>query len=88
MKKDELLLVGEAVARLRLRGPQNFARFARRHGIPIVRFGARIRVRRSDIDRFVEENVYESGSNSKQRGKSRGTNDRLQDVPACKEERR
>ena len=53
MVKDELLLVREAVAHLRLRGPENFARFARRHGIPLVRFGARVRVRKSDIDRFV-----------------------------------
>jgi hypothetical protein len=53
MVKEELLLVSEAVALLRLRGPQNFARFARRHGIPLVRFGARVRVRRIDIDRFV-----------------------------------
>jgi hypothetical protein len=36
-----------------LRGPKNFARFARRRGIPLVRFGARVRVRRSDIDNFV-----------------------------------
>jgi hypothetical protein len=53
MVKNELLLVSEAVALLRLRGPENFARFARRHGIPLVRFGARVRVRRSDIDNFV-----------------------------------
>ena len=57
MVKDELLLVREAVALLRLRGPENFARFARRHGIPLVRFGARVRVRQSDIDRFVLENL-------------------------------
>ncbi len=53
MVNDELLLVREAVALLRLRGPENFARFARRHGIPLVRFGARVRVRRSDINDFV-----------------------------------
>ena len=61
MVKDELLLVHEAVSLLRLRGPENFARFARRHGIPLVRFGARVRVRRSDIERFVEANVCEPG---------------------------
>ncbi len=62
MVKDELLLVREAVAFLRLRGPENFARFARRHGIPLVRFGARVRVRRIDIDNFVLANLCTPGS--------------------------
>ena len=53
MAEHELLLVREAISLLRLSGPQNFARFARRHGIPLVRFGARVRVRRSDINDFV-----------------------------------
>ena len=53
MAEDELLLIREAVLLLRLRGPENFARFARRHGIQLVRFGARVRVRRRDINDFV-----------------------------------
>ena len=59
MVDEELLLVEEAVAVLRLHGPHNFARFARRHGLPVVRFGGRVRVRRADLDSFIQGCICE-----------------------------
>jgi hypothetical protein len=54
---DQLLTLDEAAASLRLRSADNFARFARRHGIPLVRLGCRVvRVRASDLARTVERN--------------------------------
>ncbi len=51
---DQLLTLAEAADLLRLSTGETFARFARRHRIPLIRFGSRIvRVRRADLDRAI-----------------------------------
>jgi excisionase family DNA binding protein len=49
-----LLTVEEAAARLRLRSAKNFARFASRHRIPLIRLGHRtVRVLAEDLERAL-----------------------------------
>jgi hypothetical protein len=55
---DRLLTLNEAARVLRLRTQRNFARFARRHGLPLVRFGSRtILVRQEDLERVVRTHL-------------------------------
>ena len=55
MSDQQLLTLTEAADRLRLQSAETFARFARRHGIPLLKVGARIvRIRASDLERFIE----------------------------------
>ncbi len=52
---DQLLTFEEARERLRLGSAGNFSRFARRYGIPIIRFGSRCaRIRFSDLERAIQ----------------------------------
>ena len=54
MTTTRLLTITEAAERLRLQSPANFARFARRHGIPLLRMGARVvRVRERDLEAVI-----------------------------------
>ncbi len=54
----DLLTLDEAAEVLRLRTGETFARFARRHGIPLVQIGSRVvRVRSSDLERAIEQNT-------------------------------
>ena len=58
----QLLTFEEAAARLRLRTADNFSRFARRHGIPIVSLGHRVRrVRAEDLERAIERHRQGDG---------------------------
>jgi len=56
-----LLTLGEAAAALRLRSGTNFVRFARRHGIPLVRLGRVVRVRATDLEHVVRRNRSQAG---------------------------
>ena len=56
MTSTDLLTLAEAAEILRLRTAETFARFARRHDIPLVRFGNRVvRVRRIDLEAVIRE---------------------------------
>ena len=58
MDDNQLLTLSEAAARLRLSTPETFARFARRHGIPLIRIGPRVvRIRARDLDRVLEDHT-------------------------------
>ena len=51
----QLMTPEEAAAQLRLKSSRNLARFARRHGLPLIRLGQRvIRVRVEDLEQFLE----------------------------------
>jgi excisionase family DNA binding protein len=51
----QLLTLAEAAERLRLSTAETFARFARRHGIALVKIGGRVvRVRADDLERAIE----------------------------------
>ena len=53
-----LLTLAEAAEIMRLSCPESFARFARVHGIPLVRFGQKVvRVRPSDLRAAIEANT-------------------------------
>ena len=55
MVADKLLTFAESSERLGLASPDNFARFAKRYGIPVIRFGPRIaRIRSSDLERAIQ----------------------------------
>ena len=57
--EDQLLTLDEAADRLRLSTGETFARFARRHGIPLVKIGSRVvRVRRRDLDALIETHAH------------------------------
>ena len=59
---DQLLTLAQAAAMLGLRSGETFARFARRHSIPLVRAGRRVvRVRLSALERFIEQHSEERG---------------------------
>ena len=59
---DELLTFEQARERLGLTSPDNFSRFARRYGIPIVRFGSRCaRIRFSDLERAIQRHTEPTG---------------------------
>ncbi len=54
MTDSKLLTLDQGARLLGLRTAETFARFARRHGIPLVKFGARVvRVRAEDVDRAI-----------------------------------
>ena len=54
MTTTRLLTLSEAAERLRLQSPANFSRFARRHGIPLLRMGTRVvRVREQDLEAVI-----------------------------------
>ena len=58
---DQLMTLAEAADQLRLSTGETFARFARRHGIPLVKIGSRVvRVRRRDIDAVIESHAHPS----------------------------
>jgi len=64
MTDHELLTLSEAAQVVRLRTAETFARFARRHGIPLVKIGGRVvRVRVADllgaIERHREKSVQQ-----------------------------
>lgn len=55
MNDNELLTLAEAAQLVRLRTAETFARFARRHGIPLVKIGRRVvRVRVADLKSAIE----------------------------------
>ena len=52
--KDRLLKLGEAAEKVGLKNAATFSRFARRHGIAVVRFGNKVvRVRETDLERAI-----------------------------------
>lgn len=52
---DRYLTLREGASLLRLATPETFARFARRHGIPLVKFGSRlVLVRERDLTRAID----------------------------------
>ena len=54
MTDESLLTLQEAADVLRLRTAETFSRFARRHEIPLVRFGSRVvRVRAKELDAAI-----------------------------------
>jgi excisionase family DNA binding protein len=54
MPEQELLTLAEAADILRLQSGETFSRFARRHGIPLLKIGSRlVRVRASDLEKFM-----------------------------------
>ena len=54
----DLLTLGEGAQRFKLANGETFGRFAKRHGIPIVRFGKKVvRVRSSDLERAITEHL-------------------------------
>jgi len=54
MPEQELLTLTEAAALLRLQSGETFSRFARRHGIPLLKIGGRlVRIRASDLEGFI-----------------------------------
>ena len=54
MPEQQLLTLTEAADLLRLQSGETFARFARRHRIPLLKIGARVvRIRASDLERFI-----------------------------------
>ena len=58
MSEEVLLTLDEAASLLRLRTPETFARFARRHGIPLLKIGSRwVRVRRRDLERILRDHT-------------------------------
>ena len=62
MSAQQLLTLTEGAALLRLQSGETFARFARRHGIPLLKVGARIvRIRASDLERFIEVHTHTPG---------------------------
>ncbi len=65
----DLLTLDEAAEVLRLRTGETFARFARRHGIPLVQIGSRVvRVRSGDLERALEQNIVLGDSEHVGRG--------------------
>ena len=61
MTSTDLLTLAEAARIFRLRTAETFARFARRHGIPLVRIGNRVvRVRRVDLETVIREHCGQS----------------------------
>ena len=53
-----LLTFAQGSELLGLASSDNFARFAKRHGIPIVRFGSRcVRIRSSDLERAIQRRI-------------------------------
>ncbi len=59
---NRLLTFAQGSERLGLTSPDNFSRFARRYGIPIVRFGARCaRIRSSDLERAIQRHTESTG---------------------------
>ena len=67
---DQLLTLGEAAERFRLSTAETFARFARRHAIPLVQIGRRVvRVRVEDLDRAIAQHLS-SASEPKERAPS------------------
>ncbi len=54
MPEQQLLTLTEAADLLRLQSGETFARFARRHGIPLLKIGSRlVRIRAGDLERFI-----------------------------------
>ena len=65
---EELLTVGDAARVLKLKSAQNFRRFAKRHGIPLVRLGAKVvRIRVSDLERSIAAHVDTSSLEDSER---------------------
>ena len=63
MTDQKLLTLDEAAGILRLKTGETFARFARRHAIPLVRIGHRVvRVRSQDLDRAIQRNLQTQGT--------------------------
>ena len=61
--QDQLMTLAEAAEQLRLSTGETFARFARRHGIPLVRFGGRVvRVRREVLEQAIQRAESQQGS--------------------------
>ena len=59
MPNQHLLTLTEAADILRLRSGETFSRFARRHGIPVLKIGARlVRIRASDLENFMEIHTH------------------------------
>ncbi len=55
---DKLLTFAQSSELLGLASRDNFARFAKRYGIPIIRFGPRIaRIRSSDLERAIQRHT-------------------------------
>ena len=52
--EDRLLTLDEAAQQVRLKNAATFSRFARRHGIPVIRFGNKVvRIRASDVEKAI-----------------------------------
>ena len=55
-----LLTLSEAAEQMRLRNAATFSRFARRHGIRLVRFGSRVvRVRAEDLENAIHAHLLQ-----------------------------
>jgi hypothetical protein len=64
---NRLLTFDEARRVLGLQTTKNFGRFARRYGIPIIRFGGRCaRVRAVDLNRAIREHEEEGDASGTQ----------------------
>ena len=51
---EALLTLEEGARALRLSGAESFSRFARAHGIPLIRFNSKtVRIRRDDLERAI-----------------------------------
>ena len=62
MPEQQLLTLAEAADLLRLQSGETFARFARRHGIPLLKIGARlVRIRAGDLERFIAIHTRTAG---------------------------
>lgn len=62
MPEQRLLTLTEAADILRLQSGETFSRFARRHGIPLLKIGARlVRIRASDLENFMAIHTRTSG---------------------------
>ena len=62
MPNQQLLTLTEAADFLRLQSAETFARFARRHGIPLLKIGSRlVRIRAGDLERFIAVHTRTAG---------------------------
>ena len=62
MSAQRLLTLTEAADLLRLQSGETFARFARRHGIPLLKIGSRlVRIRAGDLERFIAIHTRTAG---------------------------
>ena len=54
MSDETLLTLSQAAKRMGLRSAETFSRFAKRHRIPLIRFGNRVvRVRHEDLESAI-----------------------------------